>query len=318
MTEDYDCSLLVIVLLRRQPLIRLCIQHCSIQQDLGAWVWNQEMSDECPRAKSERHRKQRLRFKRCPRHSESSRSPTTHHKSQHHFTQVDEAQDRDALDPDDEAFYSSGPAHQVEPSRAARYEEDDFTERLFDAMADDEGKDFWQEVYSQPIHDFPVQPEMTDDEYAAYVRKGMWERTHAQKADAQRRKAQIDNDGERLGSGSSARRALQENPIMRDTLETRWKVYLKEWERLGASTWTIESIPWPNIDGDHRNLNAESIEAFLSHTGSVKAIAKEELRRRWHPDRFQQKALKHVKISDQTLVLASVTNVAQILNAKAS
>ncbi|KAL9131391.1 MAG: hypothetical protein Q9217_000659 [Psora testacea] len=69
-----------------------------------------------------------------------------------------------------------------------------FRESLFDALADDEGAAFWEGVYGQPIHTYsPSRPNndhskddaenpglerMTDDEYVAYVRAKMWEKSH--------------------------------------------------------------------------------------------------------------------------------------------
>lgn len=68
-----------------------------------------------------------------------------------------------------------------------------FRESLFDALADDEGAAYWEGVYGQPIHtysryvpmhesdqdagDNPVLERMSDDEYAAYVRTKMWEKS---------------------------------------------------------------------------------------------------------------------------------------------
>ena len=80
-----------------------------------------------------------------------------------------------------------------------------FRESLFDALADEEGAAFWEGVYGQPIHTYsryaqrtaggaaaaddptddgvtypdstPVLERMSDEEYAAYVRARMWERS---------------------------------------------------------------------------------------------------------------------------------------------
>jgi hypothetical protein len=62
-----------------------------------------------------------------------------------------------------------------------------FRESLFDALADDEGAAYWENVYSQPIHVY-ARPEvpnargelegMDDDQYAAYVQAKMWEKKH--------------------------------------------------------------------------------------------------------------------------------------------
>ncbi|EMC98623.1 hypothetical protein BAUCODRAFT_30893 [Baudoinia panamericana UAMH 10762] len=62
-----------------------------------------------------------------------------------------------------------------------------FRDSLFDALANDEGAQYWESVYSQPIHVYPrpavTTPQgqleqMNDEEYAAYVKTKMWERKH--------------------------------------------------------------------------------------------------------------------------------------------
>ena len=62
-----------------------------------------------------------------------------------------------------------------------------FRESLFDAMGDDEGAAYWESVYGQPIHTYPAEKmnqetgeleKMSEEEYIAFVRKGMWERSH--------------------------------------------------------------------------------------------------------------------------------------------
>lgn len=61
-----------------------------------------------------------------------------------------------------------------------------FRESLFDALGDDEGAEFWQGVYGQPIHNYPRTYEdadtgeidmMDDEQYARYVRHKMWEKS---------------------------------------------------------------------------------------------------------------------------------------------
>ncbi|KAK0944704.1 hypothetical protein LTR29_003717 [Friedmanniomyces endolithicus] len=62
-----------------------------------------------------------------------------------------------------------------------------FRASLFDALADDEGALYWESVYAQPIHVYsrPSVPtpqgeleQMSDEEYAAYVKTRMWEKKH--------------------------------------------------------------------------------------------------------------------------------------------
>jgi len=61
-----------------------------------------------------------------------------------------------------------------------------FRESLFDALGDDEGADFWQGVYGQPIHTYSRTyadaetgglETMDDEQYAQYVRRKMWEKS---------------------------------------------------------------------------------------------------------------------------------------------
>lgn len=61
-----------------------------------------------------------------------------------------------------------------------------FRESLFDALGDDEGAEFWQGVYGQPIHTYSRTYEdadtgeldtMDDEQYAQYVRRKMWEKS---------------------------------------------------------------------------------------------------------------------------------------------
>lgn len=61
-----------------------------------------------------------------------------------------------------------------------------FRESLFDALGDDEGAEFWQGVYGQPIHNYSRTYEdtdtgeidtMDDEQYARYVRHKMWEKS---------------------------------------------------------------------------------------------------------------------------------------------
>lgn len=64
---------------------------------------------------------------------------------------------------------------------------DAFRDSLFDALADDEGAQYWESVYSQPIHVYrrpTVRAEkgeleqMSDEQYIEYVKTKMWERKH--------------------------------------------------------------------------------------------------------------------------------------------
>lgn len=85
-----------------------------------------------------------------------------------------------------------------------------FRESLFDALGDDEGAAYWESVYGQPIHTYPVPnvpkgpdgelERMTEEEYATYVRTRMWEKTREgmieeqERLRAERKHAQAEQD----------------------------------------------------------------------------------------------------------------------------
>lgn len=276
---------------------------------------------------SRRRNRNRLRYKETrtgagpTRNLRQSRSPQSHRAESTYLpvnSDVPTQQQPHGLDPDDEAFYGSGAAFQTEASLAADYVEDDFTERLFDALADDEGKEYWHQVYGQPIHDLPAEEQMTDDEYAAFVRRSMWSRSHGrqegsddrQEHDKRRRRTQHaqflseQQESERQRLATLTKKSLQE----------RWKVYLKAWSDLGQVEWTLPTIPWPIASGKYSDLTRVNVEQFLGFAGSPAIMAREELRRRWHPDRFQQRSQRHVREQDRVSSLSTVTLVAQLLN----
>ncbi|KAI9853026.1 MAG: hypothetical protein M1838_002805 [Thelocarpon superellum] len=158
-----------------------------------------------------------------------------------------------------------------------------FRESLFDALADDEGAAFWEGVYGQPIHiyDAPVQAgpdgeleRMTDDEYAAYVRARMYEKTHeavmeerARRDEARRRskaeKEQQQREGKEQRSRHESYRKRGRGMDFDHELEaslrrgeerrrkTRhlnaWARYLERWDALSSSSSTAASVPAPSL-----------------------------------------------------------------------
>lgn len=95
---------------------------------------------------------------------------------------------------------------------------DAFRESLFDALADDEGAEYWSNVYGQPIHRFPRPStagprgeleEMNDEQYAAYVKTKMWEKKHPEIM-LEREKAK------RKAEEEAARKTREKKKFMRD------------------------------------------------------------------------------------------------------
>ncbi|KAL8994888.1 MAG: hypothetical protein Q9169_005262 [Polycauliona sp. 2 TL-2023] len=219
-----------------------------------------------------------------------------------------------------------------------------FRESLFDALADDEGAAFWESVYGQPVHTYspyvrsasghdPAQAElqrMTDDEYAAYVRARMWEKSHAHIIEERRR--QEEQTSRRKEKEHHHRQwerdveaALRRGEEKRKKARWRdaWARYLQGWDLLslphGRGTKIKDQIPWPVESGSFQDVDQEQVEMFFQRapqaeqlheaTDLVRLLKLERVR--WHPDKFLQKAGDEGLDED---ILAMVTAVFQIID----
>ncbi|EEQ31344.1 hypothetical protein McanMca71_004546 [Microsporum canis] len=229
------------------------------------------------------------------RDKKRSREEDSHYESSRHRYQHRRRRHRHHKDHETEpepAEYRSPP---VSPNTA-------FRESLFDALADDEGADYWQAVYGQPIHTYARPDErgelerMTDDEYAAYVRARMWEKTHQGLLEERERRRKVrEADRERAkGYGNYSGRAETEREAFDRMVEeslkrgkerksrkektntwlTIWKRYLDSWEELNAqvqegrpSSSAADSLRntlvWPVESGRQKDANIDSVRQFL-------------------------------------------------------
>ncbi|CAL5869822.1 uncharacterized protein PFLUO_LOCUS4052 [Penicillium psychrofluorescens] len=231
-----------------------------------------------------------------------------------------------------------------------------FRESLFDAMGDDEGASYWEGVYGQPIHNYsvpqvPTGPEgeleqMTEDEYAAYVRARMWERTREGMEEAReqaRAERMRQRKNEQQGRTAEQERAQFERAMdeslrrgrerkRKRSWEGLWKDYLKSWEEIArvvasamGSSSTDEQKPedvkplrnllfWPVESGKRSDVAPGSVEEFMRHAPppqeDLLAVLKME-RVRWHPDKIQH---RYGVLGVDEVVMRSVTEVFQIVD----
>ena len=225
-----------------------------------------------------------------------------------------------------------------------------FRESLFDAMADEEGADYWSNVYGQPIHNYPntyVSKEtgkleqMNDDEYTEYVRTKMWERTHqhvleerarreAAAKKAKEARAQAKQDGNRMESEHDAFRRRMEDSLRRGEerraekgWKEAWQRYVQLWAKLIDRTERSDEeskhdqlIPWPVLSGMSKDVDAQHIHSFFEHSpkdqlaGRTMKDLLKKERVRWHPDKMQQRL--GGKLNADTL--RSITAVFQLID----
>ncbi|KAK2025591.1 hypothetical protein LX32DRAFT_52834 [Colletotrichum zoysiae] len=204
-----------------------------------------------------------------------------------------------------------------------------FRESLFDAMADDEGADYWQGVYGQPIHVYSNErpgpdgelERMTDEEYAQHVRRKMWEKTHqglieerARREEARKRKSEEEKINRKLQED-------MERSLRRGEERRRRRVWTRLWEEY-AQAWSewandAEKIPWPVESGRRRDVDEKEVRRFIVNGLAVEDIGEKEFaaklreeRVRWHPDKMQQRLGGQV----DEAVMKDITAIFQIID----
>ena len=175
-------------------------------------------------------------------------------------------------------------------------------------MADDEGADYWANVYGQPIHVYSnerVGPQgelerMTDEEYAAHVRQKMWEKTHAGLLEERARREEARKNKEAEERHKQKLQREVEESLRKGEERRQRRTWVKRWEEYSAawSTWdgSASSLAWPVESGKRRDIDEKSVRLFfiqglgLEDTGEKEFVAKlREERVRWHPDKIQQR-----------------------------
>ncbi|KAI1154269.1 hypothetical protein F4825DRAFT_472707 [Nemania diffusa] len=207
-----------------------------------------------------------------------------------------------------------------------------FRESLFDAMADDEGAAYWEGVYGQPIHVYSqsrpsVEGEggelerMGDDEYAAYVRQKMWEKTHQGLLEERaRRDAAREQRGRDAEAAARLTREMEESLRRGEARRARrswrecWGAYGKAWEAWDGS---LGGMAWPVRSGRREDVEAGGVREFYvmgidpTEVGEREFLARlKDERVRWHPDKIQQRLGGRV----DEAVMRDVTAVFQIVD----
>lgn len=286
-----------------------------------------------PRSPSERSHRERERRDR------SSDRDRHHHQPRHHRSKR-----RKHSPTDDPALYDD--TH-LPNAKSEQYVDPDvaFRESLFDAMADDEGAQYWEWVYGQPVHIYPPEKpgpdgeleRMTDEEYTAFVRAKMYEKTHEHLLEEKARREAARKERERLAKESA--REEREAEEFRRKVEAslkrgqerksrkawgdKWHAYLQRWESLGQGAVNgkihLASLPWPVESGKRADATEPTaIERFFLHAptsgqpteAQLAKVLKAE-RVRWHPDKIQQK-LGGQDVSED--VMQAVTAVFQAID----
>ncbi|KAI6247087.1 hypothetical protein HI914_04913 [Erysiphe necator] len=247
---------------------------------------------------------------RAKRHKTSKKKRKIRRRRERDYTQKGPSIENENIN-DEPCLHDSMEDCPVDPEVA-------FRASLFDAMRDDEGAQFWEGVYGQPVHTYPntkLGPDgklerMTDDEYATYVRTKMYEKTHQYLIEErERRKNAQRQKEEKLRESAEQEREFRRNlekrlrkdneRALRRAWSEKWDHYLMKWDILEKDSpqkIDLESIPWPVASGKRSDVKQEEIERFWTYAPTGGQSSEDQLKKllkteriRWHPDKIQQK-----------------------------
>lgn len=278
-----------------------------------------------------------------------SRSPSSRHKKKREVPPFSEYQGHDL---DDEGWVPPPSSSKADlDALRAEMEERRFREKLFDAMGDDAGfadtearfNEYDDYIPSRWREDRPRNRDdpstMEDDEYAEWVREGMWKRTHRAEVEAQERaeeerkrkkekqKARKE-ETRRMEQEDNEKRARRRQVKEQQSIVDAWTAYDTRWTQLRAGpasaklsftdlAWPCHPLPILPLGPDA--LSKEVISSFLlSPLHSVGKPRKQRLREAlllYHPDRFVAKWMGLVREKDAPGVQEAVGRVARALTA---
>ncbi|KIM31303.1 hypothetical protein M408DRAFT_7106 [Serendipita vermifera MAFF 305830] len=225
-------------------------------------------------------------------------------------------------------------------------EEANFRAKLFDAMDDDERLDSIQARFNAyhvperwqdagPSSDTNNPNVMDEDEYAEWVRRGMWERRHQaeieeqkrQEKEREERKARVKNaEKERRRMENDARQRHREHE--KDISKRAYDAYLSAWSLLAArglanSTLRLTDIPWPvhSSPAVITTITPQAVSAFLfSDLSETDKPRKQRIREAlliYHPDRFEKWAAMIMDEGERQRAREVAGTVSRVLNSLA-
>ena len=163
--------------------------------------------------------------------------------------------------------------------------------------------------------------QMNDEEYAAYVRQKMWEKTNAGILEERAKREEVRKKKEQEAKHNrflqeEMERSLRngEERRLKKKWEEMWRVYTEKWDHWDGS---VQGMAWPVEDGRRADVDEKKVKTFfvkglgLEDIGEKIFTAKlREERVRWHPDKIQQRLGGEVDRE----VMKDVTAIFQIID----
>ncbi|CAG8534274.1 2892_t:CDS:1 [Acaulospora morrowiae] len=204
-------------------------------------------------------------------------------------------------------------------------EERSWLEHLFDVMAEDD-EDFSSMSYAEDSSYVATGiDDMSEEDYANYIRRGMYEKQHEQELREQRKREEKlrKRDEEKrkmmdkLKAEEEMRLKREQEKKARLRHENR-ALYLNRWSQFdvkGESPIEFADIPWPVDDIIH--LTRKNIEEFLLSGIESDSEIKSTLRReqiRFHPDRWHRFDKRIPTDKQRKKIMNTVTEISRMVN----
>ncbi|CAG8457743.1 1516_t:CDS:1, partial [Dentiscutata heterogama] len=204
--------------------------------------------------------------------------------------------------------------------------DEQWTQHLFDVMAEDEF-DYYQNsfYYEERTYDSKGIDSLSEDDYAAFIRKGMYEKQHEQELKDRRKREDEFKQKQKIKQRKLAEMQAEQQRLMRheqarlqEIRHERRALYLARWKQFdvnGQSSIEFKDIPWPTAD--IKRLSKVSVEDFLlsgiEDNSEIRSILRQE-RIRFHPDRWHRWIRRVPTEKQKKKIMETVTEISRTIN----
>ncbi|KAG9305553.1 hypothetical protein G9A89_003616 [Geosiphon pyriformis] len=219
---------------------------------------------------------------------------------------------------------------------AYKIDQDLWLEHLFDQMIGDEGNDFYSNHFASHwesggsvFYDSNGLQTMSEEEYAAYIRKGMYEKKHKHKLNKQREqqearhqkfkekereKARIFLEEQERNQRRKEKRTLRRQMMMKEQRE----IYYTRWQNFDSNSQDIikaKNIPWPieNVKEISKGNLDEFLFSGIENRKQKRTILRQE-QIRFHPDRWLKWLGRMEPGKETQKIMDRVNEISRLLN----
>ncbi|CAG8555239.1 12547_t:CDS:1 [Dentiscutata erythropus] len=231
-------------------------------------------------------------------------------------------------------YFKNYQSHAKETNFTYQYEDhntfssmdnEQWRQHLFDVMAEDECDYYPNSYYEERTWDSKGIDNLSEDDYAAFIRKGMYEKQHEQELKDRRKREDEFKQKQRIKQRKLAEMQAEQQRLIRheqarlqEIRHERRALYLALWNQFdvnGQSSIEFKDIPWPTAD--IKKLSKVSVEDFLlsgiEDNSEIRSILRQE-QIRFHPDRWHRWIRRVPTEKQKKKIMETVTEISRTIN----